>query len=89
MTPSLRSDHVFAIVRYDAFDGLDVPVENRVTVKKIVLSAQEAEAEVARLNSVNQGKGCHYFFQVTRIDRGALDQVALPANQESTQAAQV
>jgi hypothetical protein len=45
----------------------DAPASNRVTVKKIVWSEEEALAEVARLNQLNAEKGCEYFYQVTRL----------------------
>ena len=60
---SLRFDHVYAIVRVDAFlSGLDIPPDHCITVKKIVLDAEVAEAEVKRLNELKAGKNCHYFF---------------------------
>jgi hypothetical protein len=57
---------VFAIVRID--EGYSaVALENRITVKEIVWSLEEAEAEVARLNELNGSKGCRYFWQTTRL----------------------
>jgi hypothetical protein len=70
---SPRFDHVYAIVRVDGFySGLDVPPDHCITVKKIVLDADTAEAEVKRLNVLNAGKNCHYFFQLTRVEKGAF-----------------
>ena len=42
-----------------------------MTVKHVVWSQDEAEAEVSRLNELNADKGCQYFCQYTRIDRRA------------------
>jgi hypothetical protein len=57
----------YAIIRLD----LD-PVytdEDRYTVKRVVWSEDEADAEVARLNEVNADKNCRYFWQYTRVVR--------------------
>jgi hypothetical protein len=51
-------EHVYAIVRIDGFHDLSVPLEETITVKEIVLSIEQAEAEVARLNKLNGSKGC-------------------------------
>ena len=60
------SEHVYAIVRYDRF--ADSP-ENSFTVKEIVRSQAVAESEVNRLNEVNAGKDCTYFWQTTRLGK--------------------
>lgn len=71
--PSLRYEHVYAVVRADTFQPDDVPQEERITVKKIVLSQENAEREVARLNALNIDKGVIYFWQMTRMERSAAD----------------
>ena len=38
-----------------------------VTVKQIVMTAQEARDEVIRLNQLNASKGCRYFWQATHL----------------------
>ncbi|HYV36749.1 MAG TPA: hypothetical protein VE988_13665 [Gemmataceae bacterium] len=50
-------------------DGVLVPAPgpSNVTVKEVVASAEEARREVARLNALNAGKGCRYFWQATRV----------------------
>lgn len=78
MKTSPRFDHVYAIARYDADAGENVPIEIRVTVKRIVLDAEVAAAEVKRLNELNQAKGTYYFAQVTRIDKGVLETLPPP-----------
>jgi len=62
--------HVFAIVRVDEFQSADVPWNNRITVKEIVSTEQEARLEVERLNGLNKKKGGVYFWQVTRLVEG-------------------
>ena len=59
--------HVFAVVRLDGFlTGLEPPT-NAVTVKEVVLTKEEAESEVQRLNAVNRDKECVYFWRMTRL----------------------
>jgi hypothetical protein len=59
--------HVFAIVRLDATPQPGEPLDPaRVTVKEILPTLEEAEAEVARLNRLNADKGSVYFWQTTR-----------------------
>jgi hypothetical protein len=57
----------FAILRYDEFQDPAVPIENRVTVTRVVHDETTARAEVDRLNALNGGKGCRYFWQTTRL----------------------
>ncbi len=61
--------HLFAIVRVDEFQS-NAPWNNRITVKEIVTTEEEARHEVERLNGLNQEKGCVYFWQVTRLVEG-------------------
>ena len=63
------SEHVYAIVRFDRF--ADSP-ENSFTVKEIVRSQAVAESEVNRLNELNAGKDCTYFWQTTRVRRSGV-----------------
>ena len=60
-------NRVFAVVRYDAFQDASVLPKNRITVTKIMRNEETARAEVDRLNQLNGGKGCIYFWQVTSI----------------------
>jgi hypothetical protein len=59
----------YAIIRLD-LDPAPTD-EDRYTVKRVVWSEDEAAAEVARLNEVNAGKNCRYFWQYTRVDQRA------------------
>src|SRR5579871_3468889 len=70
--PGAKDRPVYAVVRVDAFHGPDVPLEHRITVKKIVCSLECAKAEVERLNELNAGKQCTYFWQYTRLDAEAV-----------------
>jgi hypothetical protein len=78
MTTRGISEHAFAIVRLDWYqkpisgflegEGPDIgagPVE--ITIKEIVMSEEEARAEVNRLNDLNVPKGCRYYWQQTRL----------------------
>jgi len=78
MTSRGTSQHAYAILR---LDWLDTPLGGfrdgsgpnigagavDITVKEIVLSEAEALSEVARLNTLNAGKGCRYYWQQSRL----------------------
>lgn len=66
--PHSKYAHVYAIVRVDNSDPITSP-EDVVTVQKVVWDKSTAENEVERLNRLNAGKGCVYFYQVTRLDK--------------------
>ena len=64
-----RSKYIqmYAVVRVDGpVKGPD-QYENMITVKEIVPTLENAAAEVARLNKLNQKKGCPYFWQTTKV----------------------
>jgi hypothetical protein len=69
MKPNPHYDHVYAIVRVDEFQGPEAAWENKVTVKKVVWSAEVARHEVERLNQLQGGKGSLYFWQATRLEK--------------------
>ena len=71
LSRNLKYDHVFAVIRVDRFHDPMAAPETAITVKKIVLSQQLAEAEVARLNALNGDKGSLYFWQITRLERSS------------------
>jgi hypothetical protein len=66
--PNKKYPHLFAILRYDSFQDAACPIDQRITVKKIVTTAEHAESEVVRLNQLNADKGAIYFYQITRLD---------------------
>lgn len=69
MTTKQNFLHAYAIVRYEMERDETTTPEFRVTVKKIVFDPNYADAEVKRLNELNQAKGAYYFSQVTRIEQ--------------------
>jgi len=62
-----NQEEVYAVLRYETDCESDTSIENRITVKGIVRSIEMAEAEVTRLNQLNAEKGCHYFYQYSRL----------------------
>ena len=54
-------------VREFMIDGVALPAPgpSNVSVKEVVITAEEARQEVIRLNAINAGKGCRYFWQAT------------------------
>jgi hypothetical protein len=66
--PHSKYPHVYAVLRLDPGDA---PLEQQVTVIKVMRGRDEAEREVERLNALNSSKGCKYVVQITRlIDSG-------------------
>ena len=63
----------FAVVRFDKFLSDLQPLSRSFTVKEIVLTREEAESEVARLNELNKDKDREYFLQITRIRKPLAD----------------
>jgi hypothetical protein len=60
--------HVFAVIRLDEFHAASTEVEHRFAVTKVMLTEEAAEEEIARLNALNEDKGCRYVVHVTRLD---------------------
>lgn len=69
-----QTQHVFAVVRVDTTAANSAEWTNRITVKEILETEEEALAEVDRLNLLNADRGCLYFFQKTRVVRKAIYQ---------------
>ncbi len=67
VTPHSKYRHVYAIVRVDQYDTLEVLLEERISVTKVLWSEQAAVLEVERLNNLNAGKKCRYFWLLTRL----------------------
>jgi hypothetical protein len=72
----------FAVIRVDpgpldslsrvtefCIDDVNVPTAGpwNVKVKEVVLTAEEARSEVMRLNALNAGRGCRYFYQAIHV----------------------
>jgi hypothetical protein len=60
-------ESVYAILRYDGFQGELSAPEGSITVKEVVRSRDVAEAEVTRLNAINGEKDVRYWWQYTRL----------------------
>src|SRR4051812_6303600 len=63
-----RHDHAYAVVRVDDFLGADSPVEDRITIKKVVRDRETAESEADRLNRLQKEPGVRYLAQITRLE---------------------
>jgi hypothetical protein len=61
-------DHPSRVPEYER-DGelLPAPGPSHVTVKEVVMTAEEARREVVRLNRLNADKGCCYYWQATHV----------------------
>lgn len=68
-----RLPRVFAVVRFDHFADLDVPLEHQFTVVRVMQEQAEASREVDRLNALNSDKDCRYYVQVTRWQAASGD----------------
>jgi hypothetical protein len=76
---SLGFETAYAIVRIDkavAYEspfaleasGPHIPAGDfRIKIKEVVLTIEEAQNEVGRLNKENKEKGCKYFWQSTHL----------------------
>jgi hypothetical protein len=58
----------YAVLRFDEYlEDVARDHTRMVTVVKVLLSLDAAEAESARLNTLNGDKGCRYIWQTTRL----------------------
>ena len=69
--PNLKYDHVFVIIRVDTFQDIGADPETAVTATRAFPTKEAAEAEVQRLDRLNEDKGCVYFWLVARLERKA------------------
>jgi len=64
----VKKQPAYAVLRFDDYLGdVEQRFEDRVTVVKVVLSVEEAEAEITRLNGLNASQGSRYVWQTTRL----------------------
>jgi hypothetical protein len=62
--------HVWAVVRLDEFHADQTPLEDRVTITKVVWDEPTAANEVERLNALRTpGDGVRYVARIARLDR--------------------
>jgi hypothetical protein len=56
-------------VRESTIDDAEGPAPGpaRISVKEVVMTVEEARREVVRLNALNAGKACTYYWQTTHI----------------------
>jgi hypothetical protein len=73
LKPNKKHRHIYAIIRYEADAGEGVPIDFRITVKKVVVDPDYADREVKRLNELNKDKGSYYFSQLTRFEDVPLE----------------
>lgn len=66
--PREQSETIWVVVRRDFVDRPFDPAEPHlaITLREAVPTAEEADSEAARLNAVNEDKGCFYFAAPTR-----------------------
>ena len=70
--PNAKYDHVYAIIRVDQAPSPSArPANDLIFVTKVVHSQEAAQREVQRLNRLNGSKGCEYYYQITRLERGS------------------
>lgn len=60
--------HVYAIVRVDAFQRSDTPIQQQIAVTKVMHDQAAAEREVEWPNSFKPVKQSYYFCQTTRLE---------------------
>ena len=56
--------NLYVVIRVDEFES--VSGDDLITVKEIHPTLEEAIAEVERLNRLQEGKRCHYFWRLGR-----------------------
>ena len=56
--------NLYVVIRVDEFESESG--DELITVKEILPTQEEAVAEVERLNKVQEGKRCHYFWRLGR-----------------------
>jgi hypothetical protein len=63
-----QQTQMYAILRFDELAESTEPIENRVTVTKLMQEQSAADSEVSRLNKLNGSKGAKYFWQTVRLE---------------------
>jgi hypothetical protein len=64
--PHSKYRHVYPIIRIDKPFNEAQPT-NTLSVVKVLTSQEAAESEVSRLNAINVGKSCAYFWETSRL----------------------
>ena len=55
---------LYVVIRVDEFESASG--DELITIKEILPTLEEAVAEVERLNKLQEGKRCHYFWRLGR-----------------------
>lgn len=64
----MHKQPAYAVLRFDDFmEDVAEDITTLVSVVKVLLSADAAAAEVARLNDLNGEKGCRNVWRTTRL----------------------
>ena len=56
--------NLYVVIRVDEFESASG--DELITIKEILPTLEEAVAEVERLNKLQEGKRCHYFWRLGR-----------------------
>jgi hypothetical protein len=56
--------NLYVVIRVDEFESASG--DELITIKEILPTLDEAVAEVERLNRLQEGKRCHYFWRLGR-----------------------
>ena len=60
-------EEVFVVLRADLFHDAETPLETMITAKEVVLSREQAETEVRRLNALHPEGRVRYWFTSSRL----------------------
>jgi hypothetical protein len=81
-TPHSKYPHVYPIVRIDTPIGQSDPTSS-ITVVKVLTSQVAAEAEVSRLNQINAGKDCVYFYCTSKLIEQSMESPKLDRGRDN------
>ena len=62
-------EEVFVVLRADLFHGSDAAPETVVTAKEVLVSREQAESQVQRLNALHPDGRVRYWFTPSRLFR--------------------
>jgi hypothetical protein len=71
--PEVPWEYLFVVYRVDRghwHDSSKVDINECVTIKEVLPTAENAQEEVERLRALNGGKGAEYYYQQARYYRG-------------------
>jgi len=65
--PRTSYEHVYVVVRHDAFLDPATPIEEQFTLAKAYHSFEQARRDAERLNELAKDRECHYWVAITRL----------------------